>query len=231
MGMDEGIGIKEVLEVIKAKKINISVITLLFTFLSIIYCLKIAVPIYEYNALIRIPESIKSKQVNSLVEILKNDIKPDYMLEDKYNKLTKVNLLRDTSLIEITWEGTSPEKAEYQGLMYVNDAMARIDKIIVLDQKKEWENSVFYMVEKDLENIKYNFVNSSINEHLTFLENEIQLQKKEVFFQKAELIKSSCVFDKPVRPKTLFLVVGTFFLGLILSSTFFISKYYIKNNI
>lgn len=45
--MDEGIGTKEVLEVIKAKKINISVITLLFTFLSIIYCLKIAVPIYE----------------------------------------------------------------------------------------------------------------------------------------------------------------------------------------
>lgn len=34
--MDEGIGTKEVLEVIKAKKINISVITLLFTFLSII---------------------------------------------------------------------------------------------------------------------------------------------------------------------------------------------------
>ena len=95
--MDEGIGTKEVLEVIKAKKINISVITLLFTFLSIIYCLKIAVPIYEYNALIRIPAGIGSKQVNSLVEILKNDIKPDYMLEDKYNKLTKVNLLRDTS--------------------------------------------------------------------------------------------------------------------------------------
>ena len=37
LGMDEGIGTKEVLEVIKAKKINISVITLLFTFLSILF--------------------------------------------------------------------------------------------------------------------------------------------------------------------------------------------------
>lgn len=228
--MDEGIGTKEVLEVIKAKKINISVITLLFTFLSIIYCLKIAVPIYEYNALIRIPAGIESKQVNSLVEILKNDIKPDCMLEDKYNKLTKVNLLRDTSLIKITWEGTSPKEAESQGLIYTNNAMERIDKIIVLEQKKEWENSAFWIIEKDLENIKYNFADNNINESLSFLENEIQLQKKEMFFQKAELIKSSYVLDRPVRPQILFSVIGTFFFSLILSSTFFIGKYYIKNN-
>ena len=47
--------------------------------------------------------------------------------------------------------------------------MERIDKIIVLEtEKRMGKNSAFWIIEKDLENIKYNFADNNINESLSF---------------------------------------------------------------
>lgn len=94
--------------------------TVTFATVAAIYSFCIAKPVYQYNAMIRIPTNIvnHSYTVNTSLEILKTD------------SIANVINLRSTSILKLSFTGFSPEEAKNLADNYLPKAEARVNKII-----------------------------------------------------------------------------------------------------
>lgn len=95
-------------------------VTLLFIIVASIYSFFIAKPVYQYNAMIRIPANIINHgyAVNTSLEILKND------------GVSNVTNIRNTSLLKLSFSGFSPEEAKILADKYLPKAEKRVNEII-----------------------------------------------------------------------------------------------------
>lgn len=117
-------------------------ITVGFVVLGIIYIFIMAKPIYQYTAMIRLPRDVTYSQANDFVSIIQDDIKPDDELEDKYNKITDAILLKDSSVIKVTFEGESKEKVKNLGDSYILKTVNNINRIIVEEEDKKFTQEI-----------------------------------------------------------------------------------------
>lgn len=94
--------------------------TVAFAAAAAIYSFCIAKPVYQYNAMIRIPANIINHgyAVNTSLEILKND------------GVSNVTNIRNTSLLKLSFSGFSPEEAKILADKYLPKAEKRVNEII-----------------------------------------------------------------------------------------------------
>ena len=71
------IDLRELWQELKKNIVFIAGVTTAFVVAAAVYSFVVAKPVYEYNAMIRIPNGVSGAQINNFVEIFKDDIKPD----------------------------------------------------------------------------------------------------------------------------------------------------------
>ena len=69
------IDLRELWQELKKNIMLIAGVTTAFVVAAAVYSFVIAKPVYEYNAMIRIPNGVSGAQINNFVEIFKDDIK------------------------------------------------------------------------------------------------------------------------------------------------------------
>ena len=94
--------------------------TVAFTAAAAIYSFCIAKPVYQYNAMIRIPANIINHEftVNTCLELLKND------------GVASVKNARRTSLLSLSFDAYSPADAKAVAEAYLPKALEKVNRII-----------------------------------------------------------------------------------------------------
>ena len=197
--------------------------------LAIIYIFIIAKPIYEYTAMIRLPKDVNLNQVNGFVSIIRDDIKPDEELDDKYNKITDAILIKDSSVIKVTFEGESAEKVRNIGDKYISKTINYINKVIVEEEDKKFTQEILWLINNDVRYIagklhESNFSNNDAIERINYLYNQVAEKEKHKMFLRAELAKEAYIPEEPIRPKKILVFVISSILGAFLSSIYVIIK-------
>ena len=119
--------------------------TVAFAAAAAIYSFCIVKPVYQYNAMIRIPANIINHgyAVNTSFEILKND------------GVANVTNIRGTSLLKLSFTGFSSEEAKSLAEKYIPKAEKRINEIIRGADVIALDNSIANTgVDMGLSNIK-----------------------------------------------------------------------------
>lgn len=204
-------------------------ITVGFVVLGIIYIFIMAKPIYQYTAMIRLPRDVTYSQANHFVSIIQDDIKPDDELEDKYNKITDAILLKDSSVIKVTFEGESKEKVKNLGDSYILKTVNNINRIIVEEEDKKFTQEILWMINNDVGYIagklhESDFSTADAVERINYLYDKIAEKEKNKLFLRAELAKDAYIPIEPIRPKKKLIIIASFIFGIISSSLYVISK-------
>ena len=94
--------------------------TVAFAAAAAIYSFCIAKPVYQYNAMIRIPANIINHEftVNTCLELLKND------------GVASVKNARRTSLLSLSFDAYSPADAKAVAEAYLPKALEKVNRII-----------------------------------------------------------------------------------------------------
>ena len=169
--------------------------TVAFAAAAAIYSFCIAKPVYQYNAMIRIPANIINHEftVNTCLELLKND------------GVASVKNARRTSLISLSFDAYSSADAKAVAEAYLPKALEKVNRIIrgadgvVVDKDVVWNNEEAVMPVK---------VNSSFSKDA-----------------KAELILQNKQLDIPVSPNKKKNIAVATLLGLFISCGYSIRKF------
>jgi len=224
------IDLRELWRELKKNIVLIAGVTTAFVVAAAVYSFVIAKPVYEYNAMIRIPNGVSSAQINNFVEIFKDDIKPASELKDPNNKLVKAMLLNGTTVIKLTFEGESQVKVKSVGEAYTNDAIQIINDVILEQEKQRFSREVVSMIREDVNYISSRLRESNFNvedasNKLDYLLERIDTKEQNKMFIPAEFAKEANNPEKPIRPKKTKNVALAFVVGLVLSCGFVVTRY------
>lgn len=224
------IDLRELWQEIKKNFSLIAGVTVTFVVAATVYSFVIAKPVYEYNAMIRIPNGVSGAQINDFVEIFKDDIKPAHELKDPNNKLVTVALLKGTSVIKLTFEGESQAKARNFGEDYTKKAIEKINDVIMVLEKQRFSREVVSMIRSDVNYIssrlrESNFNTEDASNKLEYLLERIETKEQNKMFIPAELAKEANNPEKPIRPKKAKNVALAFVAGMFLSCGFVVTRY------
>ena len=169
--------------------------TVAFAAAAAIYSFCIAKPVYQYNAMIRIPANIINHEftVNTCLELLKND------------GVASVKNARRTSLLSLSFDAYSPADAKAVAEAYLPKALEKVNRIIkgadgvVVDKDVVGSNEEAVMPVK---------VNSSFAKDA---EAELILQNKQL--------------DIPVSPNKKKNIAVAAILGICISIFYVLGKY------
>ena len=208
----------------------IASVTTAFVVASAVYSFMIAKPVYQYDAMIRIPNGVSGSQINNLVEIFKDDIKPASELKDPNNKLVKAALLKGTTVIKLTFEGESQEKVRNFGEAYTQNAMRIVNDVIMVQEKQKFSREVVSMIRGDVNYISSRLRESNFNvedasNKLNYLLEKIEIKEQNKMFVHAELAKEANNPGKPIRPTKAKNVALAFVAGLFLSCGYVVTRY------
>ena len=213
-------------ELVQAKKLIIGA-TVGFAVVAAIYSFAIAKPVYGYTALIQFPNSVGGSQLNSYVEIIKDDIDPD---NKEVNKLAEVSLMRNTAVIKMSFEGESNEAVKAFADAYMEKTVAEINKSVVDNEKQKFAKEDVKLIKEEI-----NYISSKINEstfsgadadaRLKYLTERLEKRDANQMFIKAEVANEAKMKDKPIRPKKVRNIGIAAVLGLFFSSAFVISRF------
>ena len=213
-------------ELMKAKKIVIGT-TLGFVAAAAIYSFAIAKPVYGYSAMIQFPDSVSGSQLNSYVEIIKDDIDPD---NKEVNKLAGVSLMRNTAVIKLSFEGESNEAVKTFADAYMKKSVDNINKSVADIGKQKFANEDVQLIKGEISYIasKLNesgFTSKDAEERLKYLCERLEQRDAKQIFLKAEVAKEASLKDKPIRPKGVKNIALAAVLGFLLSSMCVIGKF------
>ncbi len=224
------IDLRELWQELKKNFLLIAGVTASFVAAAAMYSFMIAKPVYEYNAMIRIPNGVSGAQINGFVEIFKDDIKPVAELKDPNNKLVTATLLKGTSVIKLTFEGESQAKARSFGEAYTKTAIEKINDVIMAQEKQRFSKEVVSMIRSDVSYISSRLRESNFNvqdasNKLDYLLERIETKEKNKMFIPAELAKEANNPEKPVRPKKAKNVALALVAGMFFSCGFVVTRY------
>lgn len=224
------IDLRELWQELKKNFSLIAGVTVTFVVAAAVYSFMIAKPVYEYNAMIRIPNGVGGSQTNNFVEIFKDDIKPAAELKDPNNKLVTVALLKGTSVIKLTFEGESQVKVRSFGEAYTKAAIEKINDVIMVQEKQRFSREVVSMIRADVNYIssrlrESNFNTEDASNKLNYLLERIETKEKNKMFIPAELAKEANNPEKPIRPKKAKNIALAFVAGMFLSCGFVVTRY------
>lgn len=213
-------------ELVQEKKLIIGV-TAGFAVAAAIYSFAIAKPVYGYTAMIQFPNSVGGAQLNSYVEIIKDDIDPE---NKDINKLAEVSLMRNTAVIKMTFEGESNEAVKAFADAYMDKTIKAINKSVVDAEKQKFAKEDVKLIKEEI-----NYISSKINEstfsgadadaRLKHLTERLEQRDANQMFLKAEVAKEAKMKDKPIRPKKIRNIGVAAVMGLFFSCAFVISRF------
>ena len=213
-------------ELVKAKKLIIGT-TVGLAAVAALYSFAIAKPVYGYTALIQFPNSVGGSQLNSYVEIIKDDIDPE---NKEVNKLAEVSLMRNTAVIKMSFEGESNEAVKAFADAYMEKTVANINKSVVDAEKQKFAKEDVQLIKEEI-----NYISSKINEstfsgadadaRLKHLTERLEQRDANQMFLKAEVAKEAKLKDKPIRPRKVRNIGVAAVLGLFFSCGFVISRF------
>ena len=224
------IDLRELWQELKKNFSLIAGVTATFVVAAAVYSFVIAKPVYEYNAMIRIPNGVSGAQINNFVEIFKDDIKPDAELKDPNSKLVTATLLKGTSVIKLTFEGESQAKARSFGEAYTKKAIEKINDVIMVQEKQKFSREVVSMIRSDVNYIssrlrESNFNTEDASNKLNYLLERIETKEKNKMFIPAEFAKEANNPEKPIRPKKAKNIALAFVAGMFLSCGIVVTRY------
>ena len=204
-------------------------VTFTFILVAMLYVFLIASPVYEYKTMIRLPATVSSVQANSFVEIFKDDIKPDEELKDKKNKLTDVRLIKNTSVIQFVFEGESNERAKELGEKYVNEALEKVNGIIVEQEKSKFTKEQFIVMYYEVSYISSRLRESVFTEadaanRLNYLVEKLETREINKMYLSAEIAKDANLNNNPISPQKGKIILLAAITGLLMSSIYIILR-------
>lgn len=113
--------------------------TVAFAAAAAIYSFCIAKPVYQYNAMIRIPANIvnHSFAINTCTELLKTD------------GVASVTNPRNTSLLKLSFSANSPQDAKKAADAYIPKAEKKVNEIIKEADAGSLEKAISIVAKKD----------------------------------------------------------------------------------
>ena len=113
--------------------------TVAFATAAAVYSLCIAKPVYQYNAMIRIPANIGNHgyTINTCLELLKND------------GVASVTNLRSTSLLKLTFSSNTPQDAKKAADAYIPKAARKVNEIIKEADGDSLEKAISMVAKQD----------------------------------------------------------------------------------
>ena len=114
------IDLRELWQELKKNIVLIAGVTTAFVVAAAVYSFVIVKPVYEYNAMIRVPAVYEQSRilVNTCVEVLKNDGVAD------------VKAVRDSNIIKVSFYSGSQLDAKENGKKYLVNASEKVNRII-----------------------------------------------------------------------------------------------------
>lgn len=206
----------------------ISLITLLFILSAIIYNFIILKPIYQYSMFLRLPDNVIVSQINTYVEILKNDIKPGGILID-------VRRLQESSLLVCTFEAGSVDEVLKESNAVLPGMAEKINKIIYETDRQRFHNEVVKDIQEDIAMIRDKVIDTNsnfdeINKRLKYITNKLELTEENYIFPKVEIIKGRDISHTPIQPNKKKNIGISFLLGILLSCSYVIGRYLFSNS-
>lgn len=225
---DIEIDLREVYQELKKNVKLIAGVTCAFAAAAAVYSFAIAKPVYQYDRLIKLPINQGSWQVNTCVELLKNDT-------GKNNSLASVTLLKDSYILKLTFSGGDATVVKETADKYLPKAVNLVNGVLVDKQKADFENetvksiknNVSYITSKIVEN---SFTSNDTNESLKYLVKRIDESTKNKIFLKAEPVvdeQSTAVQVEPNRKRNIGLATV---LGLFLSCGYVVGRYLFRKS-
>lgn len=113
--------------------------TVTFATVAAIYSFCIAKPVYQYNAMIRIPANIINHGyvINTCMELLRND------------GVASLTNPRSTSLLKLTFSANSPQDAKKAADVYIPKAAQKVNEIIKEADGGSLEKAISIVAKKD----------------------------------------------------------------------------------
>lgn len=110
-----------------------------FATVAAIYSFCIAKPVYQYNAMIRIPANIINHgyAINTCMELLRND------------GVASLTNPRSTSLLKLTFSANSPQDAKKAADAYIPKAAQKVNEIIKEADGGSLEKAISIVAKKD----------------------------------------------------------------------------------
>ena len=161
-------------------------VTIVFILSAIVYNFIILKPIYRHNMFLRLPDNVSVTQINTYVEILKNNIKPEGGLID-------VRRLQDSSLIVCIFEAGSVDEVLKESNAVLPGMAEKINKIMYETDRQRFHNEVVKDIQEDIAmvraiaiDIDSNF--DEINNKLKYITNKLEFTEENYIFPKVEII-------------------------------------------
>ena len=201
-------------------------VTVAFAAAAAIYSFAIAKPVYQYNAMIRIPAHVRGTQLNTCVEIIKNSIGTE-------KSLSRVSLVRNTFMINLTYSGASPDVIKEDADKSLPRLSEMINKMLNEEDCRRFTNDVARSIKSDIGKIHEKAVlegatNTNIDIQLKDIIDKIVFMEKEQISPKVEVIKKDSVSNIPVSPNKKLIIGIATVLGLFMSCCWITWNYMIK---
>lgn len=205
----------------------ISMVTIVFILSAIVYNFIILKPIYRHNMFLRLPDNVSVTQINTYVEILKNNIKPEGGLID-------VRRLQDSSLIVCIFEAGSVDEVLKESNAVLPGMAEKINKIMYETDRQRFHNEVVKDIQEDIAmvraiaiDIDSNF--DEINNKLKYITNKLEFTEENYIFPKVEIIQSRDIPHTPIQPNKKRNIGISFLFGALLSCSYVIGRYLFSN--
>ena len=220
---DIEIDLVDLWKVIKKNAKVIVGVTVGFAAAAAIYSYTMVKPVYSYEAMIRIPNHVSDKQINTCLEIL------------KVQCIAGNAMVKGTSLLKVAATSGDSKIA----VQTVNDALPKIagviDYIIAENDRRNFQRNVVTDIKNNIAAISNSSVTNTFsveeaNRKLQVLLDKVERSEAEYLSNNVEIIKSpneSATEIIPNRKKNIILAAV---LGIFLSCGYYISKFLLSEN-